>query len=247
MLKDNESELGDQSEKNPKKGIMLTKLLSFYTRMETIFKKFKNDIKVIEVNPKVENLDEDNYSFDYINFIVNVGINEYLVFLKVGQPGYLPDQDLDLFFQIFLLYPEKIGIIIVWNDSELNSIKLTSRDLHAEKEKVKQFILENRIPLDILIKNQIILPVKKSNLSEKFPRKRISGLMNVDFVREFEEKLKKVYFKKNESKDKSIIREVLNEINVDDLRLMKHIFSEYLSTDITQKELKKKILNRFKE
>lgn len=242
MFDNKYSDLEKRIKKSQKKDDELFEIIDFYTRITESFKDFKEKIKIIEIKPKLRNLKEDNYSFDYINYIITVSYKEYLVFLKNDKPKNISNEDLELFFKIFSQNRAKNGLIIIWNDSELNSIKLIEEDLHAKPEGVIKYIRKERIPLEELINTELISSKKISEIQET-PIKKIKEKKKLDLIHEFEIDLMEVYSEFANKKFKALKKEIFDSISKRDLELVKNLFSDFFLNEIDTDILRKKFRN----
>ena len=77
-------------------------ILKFYRKIKNALNFFKNKLRYVEISSDLKNLKEEDYSFDYINFIINIDNNEYLLFLIDRSEVEITDDELDLFKNILL-------------------------------------------------------------------------------------------------------------------------------------------------
>ena len=218
-----------------KEGKFLTNLIDFYIRITDVLRNYGDKVKIMEIKPKIVNLEDDKYSFDYINFIVIIRFDEYLMFLINDKPKSLTMEDLEIFNEIFRKQSKKKGIFIVYNDDQLNSSLLLSDDLYSIKRdlpSVFESIKEKSFPLINIIDSLITEPdykLKKINLKKY----RQDDILDV-----FHKKLKFIIKEKMKHVREEEKRKFLSEFDNIKISKLLDVIEKFIEENIENDELK---------
>lgn len=167
------------------KNTNMLEILKFYKKIKVVLNRFKDKLKFVEINSDLKNLQQDEYSFDYINFIINIENKEYLLFLINRSEIEVNDDELHLFENIFDLYPNKEGMLLTFNNENLDTILLKKHQLK------KKIIIDKKISkgltnrLEDLTTKPLItfkkLVVKGREIEKKFLEKKLEE----ELIKEF--------------------------------------------------------------
>jgi len=212
--------------------MVLSVLIDIYIHILEIFDKFGEKIQRLEIKPRVGNLKTDKYSLDYINFLIIIRDKMYSVVVLSKKPTELSQEDLKLYFKIFLKSPRIDGILLIFNDENLNTLYLKSEDLYSgflDFSNFKQSITEQfksfEETLDFLTLEKIY----------KFPKLNFQDYKITDIIDDFEEILKQVILSEKSKSLSSEKKFLLTEL--DDFKLSKLVtlFEKYLESDKDRK------------
>lgn len=215
-----------------KESMVLSVLIDIYIHILEIFDKFGEKIQRLEIKPRVGNLKTDKYSLDYINFLIIIRDKMYSVVVLSKKPTELSQEDLKLYFKIFLKSPRIDGILLIFNDENLNTLYLKSEDLYSgflDFSNFKQSITEQfksfEETLDFLTLEKIY----------KFPKLNFQDYKITDIIDDFEEILKQVILSEKSKSLSSEKKFLLTEL--DDFKLSKLVtlFEKYLESDKDRK------------
>ncbi|MHA1395931.1 MAG: hypothetical protein ACTSRZ_20700 [Promethearchaeota archaeon] len=234
MFEDDFSDIKKRFALSAKEGKFLTILIDFYIRITDILRNYRDKITIIEIKPKIVNLEDDKYSFDYINFIVIIRSDEYLMFLINDKPESLTMEDLEIFNEIFRKQSKKKGIFIVYNDEQLNCTLLLSDELYSIKKnlpKVFQSIKKKYSPLNNIIDELIDEPdyeLKKLDL-KKYRRDDIIEIFHKNLNFYLKNELERI---RGEEK-----REFLSEFDSTKVSKILNILEDFFEEVIEDKDL----------
>jgi len=215
-----------------KESMVLSVLIDIYIHILEIFDKFGEKIQRLEIKPRVGNLKTDKYSLDYINFLIIIRDKMYSVVVLSKKPTELSQEDLKLYFKIFLKSPRIDGILLIFNDENLNTLYLKSEDLYSgflDFSNFKQSITEQFKSFEETLN---FLTLEKIY---KFPKLNFQDYKITDIIDDFEEILKQVILSEKSKSLSSEKKFLLTEL--DDFKLSKLVtlFEKYLESDKDRK------------
>ncbi len=235
MFEDDFSNIKKRFAISAKEGKFLTNLIDFYIRITDVLRKYRDKVKIMEIKPKIVNLEDDKYSFDYINFIVIIGFEEYLMFLINDKPKSLTMEDLEIFNEIFRKQSKKKGIFIVYNDDQLNSSLLLSDDLYSIKRDIPsvfESIKGTFFPIITIIDGLITEP------DYKLKKIKLKKYRQDDILDVFHKNLKFIINEKMQLVREEEKREFLSEFDSLKISKLLDIIENFIEENIEKDELK---------
>lgn len=230
MFEDDFSELNKRVEIN--ESMILSVLIDMYIRILEIFDNFGEKIQKMEIKPKVGNLRTDKYSLDYINFLIIIRDKMYSVVLLSKKPTELSQKDLKLYFKIFLKSPRIDGILLIFNDENLNTLFLKSEDLYSGFLDFSNFKQSIQDQFKSFEETLDFLTLEKSY---RFPKLKFQDYKITDIINDFEKNLKEVILTEKSKSPSTEKKFLLTEL--DDFKLTKLVtlFEKYLESDKDRK------------
>ncbi|KKM00875.1 hypothetical protein LCGC14_1800100, partial [marine sediment metagenome] len=136
-------------------------LMNLYDRIISIFLKFKDKVRIIELNedPFIK---EEEFPINLSSFILYINNFEYLFFMNIDDLTKFKHSDLESYFSLFSNYYNKKGFFIVWNDRNLSTFYVDYVDIYIPIKKVFSKIKMNLESLEKTLENRI----------KKIPKKR---------------------------------------------------------------------------
>lgn len=219
----------------------MNKFISFFKKVQEVFDTFK-DVRIKELNlSKTIPETSDILPFTYI---ITINSKEYLLFLINESKKYISKSELLIYKNIFTYNPSQVGIIIVWNDLILSSLKLYRSEIYKQYEEIIEILSykERLLPLPELLKKEII---RKEELSRtvKTPVKDIQERKALNLSKEFEKVINEVLSKYKSKRFRGVKKDVIMQINEKEISTIIDFFANYLLDNYSRKDIK----NKFKK
>ena len=206
----------------------LSTLIDLYLRVLEIFDLFKDKIQVLEIKPKAGNLQVDEFSLDYINYLIFIREKLISVILVSKPPLKLTDKNLKLWFNLFLKNPRLDGMLIIFNDKRLSSLILKGEDLYTGSEdfvNFKDYISDKYVSLDETLR-ELTFEKKYEFFDITFEKYEISNVIN-DFEIIFLNRLESEIARTRIAEKK----EFLKKFDQNKVRELMRNFELYLESD----------------
>ncbi|MFX0134781.1 MAG: hypothetical protein ACFFDN_14160 [Candidatus Hodarchaeota archaeon] len=221
----------------------MNKFIIFFEKVQEILALYPN-VKVDEV--VTSRISPETKKILPFTHKVLIKSKSYLIYVRNDSDPNLTEEELKEYKRLFSEDITQSGFIIVWNDENLSSIKLTSENLYDPSNFVLNIIKDERMPFEDLIKQELASKDKISeSIKEKTDRKVLINLKNQEqnIISEFNEYLSKAFRNSiNKPQLDLFEKSILNSIEDKDLEKICEIFSEYLANEIDSKDLQNEII-----
>lgn len=214
----------------------MNNFIIFFNKVQEILTS-NEKVKVLEIN--LSRILPKTTKILPFSFIISINSREYLFFIKNEHEPLLTIDELEEYKKLFNENLYQLGLIIVWNDSNLSAILLKEEDLSAPSETVIKIIKNNLLPLEESLQKEVN---KREALSKiiKIPIKDIKERKTLNLTKEFEKVLNEILSDYKSKRFRSPKKNIISEINQEDLEKIVNFFSNYLLENFDRNELREK-------
>ena len=222
----------------------MNRFIIFFEKVKRILTSNK-DIKILEL--KLTRILPETSKILPFSFIISTNSIEYLFFLNNEPEPKLTVEELSDYENLFTNNSSQVGIIIVWNDANLRSVKFYRDEIYKKYEKI----------IEILNDKDRLLSLKELLNRETWFRERFLEVTvpppTEDFKAEIIPNLDKElydnindsfnYFKNRRFKEPK--KGIMSTINIEDFKPIYSLFEEFMTEGIEIKDIDE-IIKRFK-
>ena len=132
----------------------MNKFINFFGKVKNLLLKYK-DVHIIEIN--FSRIIPETSEILPFTYIIMINSKEYLIFLKNESKPSLTKEEHSDYKNLFTNNPSQVGIIIVWNNSDLISLKLYRGEIYNPYEGLMEILnsKDRLLPLEKLINREI--------------------------------------------------------------------------------------------
>ena len=191
----------------------MNNFIIFFNKVQEILTS-NEKVKVLEIN--LSRILPKTTKILPFSFIISINSREYLFFIKNEHEPLLTIDELEEYKKLFNENLYQLGLIIVWNDSNLSAIFLKEEDLSAPSETVIKIIKNNLLSLEESLQKEVN---KREALSKiiKIPIKDIKERKTLNLTKEFEKVLNEILSDYKSKRFRSPKKNIISEINQEDL------------------------------
>ncbi len=206
----------------------MNKFIIFFRKLDDFLRSNKN-LKVKEVNPP----QDFSKSFKILpfTFIILINSREFLLFVINTEENNLTVEELEEYKSIFLENPSQLGIIIVWNDGQLNAVKLEKEQLYKDNDEILKTVQKERQPLNDIIKHEVELRERFFKVI-KAPIKDIKEIEKPKILEDFNQSLKDKFMYYKSRSFRGDKKEVMEKLVKEDIKPVYFLFNEYMKEEI---------------
>ena len=212
--------------------------LEFFEKIkEIIFK--RPEIRIQEVDFQT-NLPETSKMLPF-TYSLEINQKQYLLIINDNSRPVITRDELEDYQNIFTISKSQDGIIIVWNDERLSSIKIYKDNIYRPFQDIVEDF-ENKIePLETKIVNEIHLR-KRFITAIKDQLEEIKIAEVPDPEKSFKNELQNSfdYFQNRRFNEPK--RKIMQNLIFDDIASISKLFSEYNSEKIEEKQLRDRLI-----
>lgn len=212
------------------------KYLKFYEATTAILNEYKDKVKITEINESPFLLDE-TFQIYLSSFIIYIKNYEYLVFMQLEEIENFDEEKLNQILNLFSVYHNKKGILIIWDDLNYSSLLLDETILY---ESDKDILMNLKLKVQPF--RNILNKLTERKLSDK--KIEIKQFMTDDF--NILEKLGRKLKKKYENRYPDIMKQIPHYTNKKKIEQILTMIDDCLMNDMNKEDITNELLRIYK-
>jgi len=214
----------------------MNRFIIFFEKVKRILTSNEN-IKIIELK-LTRILPETSKIFPF-SYIISRNSIEYLFFLNNEPEPKLTLEELSDYENLFTKNTSQMGIIIVWNDANLSSVKFYRDEIYKKYEEIIEILndKDRLLSLEELLNTEIGFSERFSEVTVPPPTEDFKHIVFLNLEKELIDNINDSFdfFKTRRFKEPK--KGIMRTINFEDLKPIYSLFEEFMTVGIEIKEI----------
>ncbi|MBA7526610.1 hypothetical protein ES705_18776 [subsurface metagenome] len=222
----------------------MNRFISFFKKVLEVFDTFK-DVRVKELD--LSKIIPETLKPLPFTYIITISSKEYLIFLINESKPFISKEELLDYKNVFTNNPSQVGIIIVWNDSKLSSIKLYRSEIYKDYEEIIEILYDKDrlLSLEELLNREIRFRERFSEVTVPPPTEDSTVVIIPNLEKELYDNINVSFNHFKTRRFREPKKDIMSTINIEDFEPIYSLFEEFLKEGIEIKEIDE-IIKRFK-
>lgn len=222
----------------------MNRFIIFFEKVNKILTSNK-DIKILEL--KLTRILPETSKILPFSFIISTNSIEYLFFLNNEPEPKLTLEELSDYENLFTNSSSQVGIIIVWNDANLNSVKFYRDEIYKKYEKIIEILndKDRLLSLEELLNRETRYRERISEVTVPPPTEDFKVVIIPNLEKELYDNINDSFNHFKTRRFREPKKDIMSTINIEDFEPIYSLFEEFLKEGIKIKEIDE-IIKRFK-